>query len=200
MIFKDARKNKCDKRAVGINTFLHVGKLYESLAYYQLKIRALTKHSRPRMEEECQRIVTDYDLQLKLDAATRLRDIIHQDVEDLAFQSARKLPINLPSGVRARRATPMLGFLGGIVGPVAGLLAYEDGVMMDFKIEDLNQAQANLSHLVGTPSHLVRSQLELLHQTVKEQEGQMYGLKSKLLSTMARANEIATSVDHITLT
>ena len=79
------------------------------------------------MEEECQRIVTNYDLQPKCDAATRLRDIIHQEVEDLAFQSTRKLPINLPSGVRARRATPMLGFLGGIAGPVAGLLTYEDG-------------------------------------------------------------------------
>ena len=70
---------------------------------------------------------------------------------------------------------------------------------MDSKIDDLNQAQANLSHLVGTQTHLVRSQLEQLHQTVEEQEGQMYGLKSKLLSTMAHANEIATSVDHITL-
>ena len=163
-------------------------------------MKALTKHCRPRMEEECQRIVTDYDLQPKLDAASRLQDIIHQEVENLAFQSARKLPINLPSGVRATRATPMLGFVGGIVGPVAGLLTCEDRVMMDSKIDDLNQAQANLSHLVGTQTHLVRSQLEQLHQTVEEQEGQMYGLKSKLLSTMAHANEIATSVDHIKLT
>ena len=71
---------------------------------------------------------------------------------------------------------------------------------MDSKIDDLNQAQANLSHLVVTQTHLVRSQLEQLHQTVEEQEGQMYGLKSKLLSTMARTNEIATSIDHIPLT
>ena len=163
-------------------------------------MKALTKHCRPRMEEECQHKVTDYDLEPKLDVATRLRDIIHQEVKDLAFQSARKLSINLPSGVRARRATPMFGFLGGIVGPVAGLLAYEDGVMMDSKIGDLNQAQANLSHLVGTQTYLVCSQLEQLHQIVEEQEGQMYGLKSKLLSTMARTNEIATSIDHITLT
>ena len=70
------------------------------------EMKALTKHWHPRMKEECQRIVTDYDLQPKLDAATRLRHIIHQEVEDLAFQSARKLPINLPSGVRARTATP----------------------------------------------------------------------------------------------
>ena len=74
-----------------INTFLHVGKLYDSLAYYQLKMKTLTKHCRPRMEEDCQRIVTDYDLQPKLDAASRLRDIIHQEVEDMAFQSARKI-------------------------------------------------------------------------------------------------------------
>ena len=120
-------------------------------------------------------------------------------MEDLAFQFTRKLPINLPSGVRAGRATPILGFLGGIVGPVAGSLTYEDGVMMDFKIDDLNQAQANLSHLVRTQTHLVLSQLEQLHQTVVEQEGQMYALKTKLLSTMARTNQIATSVDHITL-
>ena len=70
-------------------------------------------------------------------------------MEDLAFQSARKLPINLPTGMRERRATPMLGFLGEIVGPVTGLLANEDGVMMNSEIDDFNQAQANLSHLVG---------------------------------------------------
>ena len=120
-------------------------------------MKALTKHCRPRMEEECQSIVTDYDLQPKFDAASQFRDIIHQEVEDLAFQSARNLLINLPSGVRARRATPMLGFLGGIVAPVARLLTYQDGIMMDSKIDDLNQAQANLSHLVGTQTHLVRS-------------------------------------------
>ena len=123
------------------------------------------------MEEEFQRIVAYYDLQPKLDAVTRVRDMIHQEVEDLAFESARKLPINLPSGVTARRATPMLRFLGGIVSSAAGLLTYEDGVMMDSKIDDLNQAQANLSHLVGTQTDLVRSQLEQLHQTVEEQEG-----------------------------
>ena len=109
-------------------------------------MKALTKRWRPRMAQECQRIVTDYDLQPKLDTATRLRDIIHQEVEDLAFQSARKLPINLPTGVKARRATQILAFSGVIVGPVAGLLTYEDGVMTDSKIDHLNQAQANLSH------------------------------------------------------
>ena len=70
----------------------------------------------------------------------------------------------------------MLGFSAGIVGTVAGLLTYGNGVMMDSKIDDLNQAQANLSHLVGTQTHLVRSRLDQLHQTVKKQEGKMYRL------------------------
>ena len=152
------------------------------------------------MEEECQRIVTNYDLQPKWDAATRLQDIIHQEVEELAYHSAKRLSINFPSGMKARRATPMLGFLGGIIGPVTGLLTYENGEMMDSKINDVNQAQANLPHLVRTQTHLVRSQLEHIHKTVEEQETQMYCLKSKLLSTMTHTDELATSIDHITLT
>ena len=54
----------------------------------------------------------------------------------------------------------MLGFLGGIIGPVAGHLTYDDGQQIEDKINNLNQVAANLSHLVGKQTHVVRAQFE----------------------------------------
>ena len=42
----------------------------------------------------------------------------------------------------------MLGFIGGIVGTIAGLLTYNDGQRIETEISDLNQAAANISHLI----------------------------------------------------
>ena len=75
-------------------------------------------------------------------------------------QRAEKiLRSRLPKAMRRRRATPLLDFLGGIIGPVAGLLTYDDGQLIEAKIQELNEAQANISHLVGQQTHFVRSQL-----------------------------------------
>ena len=64
----------------------------------------------------------------------------------------------------------MLGFIGGIVGPVAGLLTYEDGEAIDNKLQELNEAQANISHLVGLQTHVVKAQLHDLHEQASKNE------------------------------
>ena len=79
-------------------------------------------------------------------------------------QRAEKiLHSRLPKAMRRRRAAPLLGLLGGIIGPVAGLLTYDHGQLIEKKIQELNEAQTNISHLVGQQTHLVRSQLEEMH-------------------------------------
>ena len=54
----------------------------------------------------------------------------------------------------------MLGFLGGIIGPVAGSVTYDDGQQIDNEITNLNQVAVNLSHLVGKQTHVIRAQFE----------------------------------------
>ena len=70
------------------------------------------------------------------------------------------LPARLPKAMRRRRAAPLLGFLGGLMGPIAGCPAYNGGQLIEEKIQEVNEAEANISHLVRQQTHLVRSQPE----------------------------------------
>ena len=49
----------------------------------------------------------------------------------------------------------MLGFLGGIVGRVTGLLTYDDGKKIEENVLELNQAEANIFHLVDQQTHIM---------------------------------------------
>ena len=49
-------------------------------------------------------------------------------------QAEKMLPCRFPKVMQRRRRTPLLGFLEGIIGPVAGLLTYADGKLIEAKI------------------------------------------------------------------
>ena len=68
----------------------------------------------------------------------------------------------------------MLGFLGGVIGPVAGRWQIEN------EINKLNQVSANLSHLVGKQTHVVRAQFEEIHEELGAYEERQKQLKFQL--------------------
>ena len=70
-------------------------------------------------------------------------------MDELSLHVERKYPSSLPTG-----------FIGGVVGPVAGLLTYEDGRRIDAEIDDLNRATVNVSYLLGKQTHVIRAQLD----------------------------------------
>ena len=74
----------------------------------------------------------------------------------------------------------MLGFLGGIIGPVAGLLTYDNGQQIEDGINNLNQVAANLSHLVGKQTHVVRTQFEEIQGRFNIYEELQEELKNQL--------------------
>ena len=50
------------------------------------------------------------------------------------------LSSRLTKAIQKRQATPLLGFLRGIIGPVAGLLTYDDFHLIEAMIQELNGA------------------------------------------------------------
>ena len=86
---------------------------------------------------------------------------------EMERRTERMLSSSLPEEMRRRRATPLLGFIGSFVGPVAGLLTHDDGKSMEAEINELNAAKSNTSHMVGQQTHIVRAQLEEIHQLTK---------------------------------
>ena len=71
----------------------------------------------------------------------------------------------------------MLGFLEGLVGPVVGLLTSDDGKQIENEINELNQAAANLSYLVGRQTHIARARFEVIHEHLGAYEERQKQLK-----------------------
>lgn len=115
-----------------------------------------------KQERWCNGPPDSFNWEGKWEMAAELQNQFQIQILELQNTNSR-FPQKLSSQLRIRRSVPLLGFLGKIAGPVAGVLNYDDGERYDAEIRDLNDAQANLSHLVGKQTHIVRSQLDTLH-------------------------------------
>ena len=88
----------------------------------------------------------------------------------------------------------MLRFLGSIIGPVAGLLTYDDGQQIEDEITNLNQVAANLSHLVGKQTHVVRAQFEEIQGRFNIYEERQKELKHQLIEIQKGIYEMSSFV------
>lgn len=94
----------------------------------------------------------------------------------------------------------MLVFLGGLVGLLAELLTYDDGQLMEVKINYLNVAQANIWHLIVQQTHAGRSQLEELHKIAQAQYAYQMQLLHELRISVQLFNEISNAMFDIRYT
>ena len=143
-----------------ITSFLDTQKLCLGLEGYKSQINALTPMCRTILGAESQQLIESFHLENKWEATYKLHRGITHEAEELNGQTDSQLPAHLHQRLRRRTTTPMLGFLGRIIGPVASLLTYEYGLQIEDEINNLNQVAANLSHLVGKQTHVVRAQFE----------------------------------------
>ena len=112
------------------------------------------------MENKFQQLLEEYRLNGKLQAVANVQQEIAREITKLGRRTNYGLPVHMPKVMRKRRTTPMLGFLEGIIGSVAGLLTYDDRQQIENEISELNQAAANLSHLLGKQTQVVRASFE----------------------------------------
>ena len=177
-----------------ITSFLDTQKLCLGLEAYKSRLTALTAMCQPMLGAECQQLIKSFHLESKWEAAYKLHQEITHEAEELNRRTDAQLPAHLPQGLRRRRTTPMLGFLGGIVGPVAGLLTYDDGQQIEDEINNLNQVAANLSHLVGKQTHVVRAQFEEIQGRFNIYEERQKELKHQLTEIQKGMYEMSSSV------
>ena len=88
----------------------------------------------------------------------------------------------------------MLGFLGCVIGPVSGLLTYDDGQQIDNEINELNEVAANLSHLVVKQTHVVRAQFEEIHEEFGAYEERHKKLKYQLTEIQRGVYQVSSSL------
>ena len=132
-------------------------------------------------------------MESKWEAAKKLhREIAHE--AELNRRTDAQLPAHLPQGLRRRRTTPKLVFLGGNISSVAGLLTYDDGQQIEDEINNFNQVAANLSHLVGKETHVVRAQFEEIQGRFNIYEERQKKLKHQLTEIQKGMYEIPSSV------
>ena len=174
-----------------ITVFFNVNKLNNSLHRHNEQLLELKTKCDATHKTQCYDIIKDSRVISKLTITSRLQQQIDQETSELSRQTERKYPSILPQGMRSRRATPMLGFLGGIIGPVAGLLTYDDEKKIEEEIMELNQAETNISHLVGQQTHVIRSQLEDLHKHAEFHDKELNRFKLQFFDALKRVNEMA---------
>ena len=163
-----------------ITIFMDINKIQKPLSSYKHNMDNLAAHCPPGYEEHCHQVITNHALGSKLNLAERLQGELMKETTRMEQRAGKLLPSRLPKAMRRWRATPLLGFLGGIIGTIAGLLTYEDGRLIEAKIQELNEAQANISHLVGQQTHVIRSQLEEMHNQAQQHQGKLKSLKNEL--------------------
>lgn len=129
--------------------------------------------------KKCYAHITAYDWNGQWEMAEELKNELENALNDLS-KSNKNIPTRLPEGTRIRRRTPLLGFIGKIVGPVTGMMNYDDEDRIDAAIHDLNVAQANISHLIGKQTHVVRAQLDFLHKQAKDHEEELKKMSNVL--------------------
>ena len=147
-----------------VTIFLDTDRLNQTLQNITQKIQNLAYQCTDHHLGQCRQIIDEYGLVSKLNRADNLQKDLNREALELSRQNELRNMFKMPVSMRLRRTTPMLGFIGGIVGPVAGLLTYEDGEAIDNKLQELNEVQANISHLVGLQTHVVKAQLHDLYE------------------------------------
>ncbi|XP_043464121.1 uncharacterized protein LOC122499712 [Leptopilina heterotoma] len=168
-----------------IVVFLDVGKQCRFFDDLKQRLRKLSAQCGPG-EEWCLDLMESYQWEDRWEMASELQEQFRVQIEELE-NTRRTSPRRMASQLRARRAVPLLGFLGKIAGPIIGVMTYNDGERYDAAIRTLNEAQANLSHLVGKQTHIVRSQLDSLHAQVQRHGSLLQHLQEQL-QTLAAQN------------
>ena len=88
--------------------------------YHKTELRGLDKHCQPLTNDDCEKIIKDNRIDPKIISAARLKQEINTEIEELIRRTKRSFPLYLPNDVRLRCATPMFGFLVGLIGPITG--------------------------------------------------------------------------------
>ena len=171
--------------------FLETEGLHAFLPLYRRRWEQVAAQCRIMFGNNCARSPGYPQLLRKMAASVDLLEELQGAIGELEEHSRAHSPEYLPASIhRKRRTVPWFGFIGKLAGPTLGVLTYEDGERYERVISELNEAQRNVSHLVGQQTHVVRSELQKLHHLEEHHEKIMKGLK-------ARLGEAATGIDKL---
>lgn len=161
-----------------IAVFLDIGRQRRYFNDLKARLKKLKEQCIAK-EKWCHDLVVLYNWEDKWEMAEELQKQYQNQIDELS-NTKKRMPKKMTSQLRMRRSVPLLGFLGKIAGPIAGVLNYDDGERYDAAIEDLNAAQNNLSLLVGKQTHVVRSQLDTLYLKVQQHGTHLQNLHHQL--------------------
>ncbi|XP_043480073.1 uncharacterized protein LOC122509854 [Leptopilina heterotoma] len=130
-------------------------------------------------------------LNKEITVAKLLREQLLNVIKELQQQTPTKQTLKFQK--RKKRNTPLIGFIGKIAGPTIGILTYDDGERYEQLFTELNEAQKNISHLVGEQTHIVRADLQNLydlaqrqHNSSEEERKRLYKLEEDIFAVESK--------------
>ena len=113
------------------------------------------------MKEDCRYAVQLDTLRNKRNKIQTKSEKLNAILEEIEYY---KPEMKIQSKTMQKRRVPMLGFIESILGPVVGLLTSEDGEEYKNSINELNDRQSNLSHIMKQKTHIIGAELQNIHE------------------------------------
>ena len=135
--------------------------------------------------------VFEWSCVLHIITAERVLNQLKESIAELKYHSEVHSAALLFTMHRRRRTIPWFGFIGKIAKLGIGILTYEEGGRYQKAMLKLNEAQRNISHLVGQETHIVQFELHKLHESAVQREKEIKNLKLELSNVATGLNGIS---------
>ena len=109
----------------------------------------------------------------------------NEDLTGILMELHQNIPHEIiPPSTMHKRRVPLLGFIGSILGPVIGVMTSDDTEEYDEAINDIYKKQNNLSKIIGKQTHIMKAEVNNIHQDLNKKTKQIQTIQKELNKTI----------------
>ena len=114
-------------------------------------------------------------------------EVTNEDLSEILMELHQDIPDEIiPPRTMLRRRAPLLGFIGSILGPVIGVMTSDDAEEYNEAINDVYEKQNNISKIIGKQTHIIKAEVNNIHQDLKKKTKQIQNIQKELNKTISQ--------------
>lgn len=169
------------------------------LSELEKKFKSLEIPCRKILRNDCEEILNFYGINRRISIIKMQWEQLQETTQELRDQNDDLMQRPMSKSIR-KRSVPWFGIVGKMASTVIGVLSYEDGERYERSLLELDEAQRNISKLVGEQTHLVRAELHNLYQAAEQQQKIANNWQERLNNMQTRIQDFGNQMDNINYT